>query len=266
VQIDHVADALEHDELRLHFQPKVDLRQGSVFGVEALVRWQHRQQGLLAPGAFLPGIEGHGLQYDVDWWVLQRALEATLRWRAKGLELAVSINVHPHTILQADFTARLAELVRASGVPGSMIELEILESEAIDDLDAIAAVIRECAQSGVAFALDDYGTGYSSLNHIRRLPVKTLKIDQSFVRDMLKDRDDFNIVEGVIGLARAFEREVIAEGVESAEVAKRLLDLGCHLAQGYGIARPMPEAELVDWVRRYAFPPEWGGKRLSRCV
>jgi len=150
-------------------------------------------------------------------------------------------------------------LLKQMAIPGNRVELEILESGAIHDLEAVATVMRQCAESGVSFALDDFGTGYSSLNHIRRLPVKTLKIDRSFVRDMLKDRDDFNIVEGVVGLAHAFERDVIAEGVETPEIANRLLQLGCEEAQGYWIAKPMPESALTDWVRGYRIPADWQG-------
>lgn len=265
-RIGRIAQAIEQQELRLRFQPMVDIRQGRVCGVEALVRWQHPHKGLLAPGAFLPAIDGHELQYELDWWVLEHALAEAAGWREQGLDLVVSINLHPQTILRAGFSDRLVQLLARVGVPGGLIELEILESAAIEDLDAIAQLIRDCATRGVFFALDDYGTGYSSLNHIRRLPVKTLKIDQTFVRNMLKDHDDFNIVEGVIGLAHAFERQVIAEGVESAEIAKRLAALGCHLAQGYGIARPMPGEDLTEWVRAYVPEAEWRSRFVAQAA
>lgn len=261
--ISRIDTALEHDEMRLHYQPRVNIRQGRVVGVEALVRWQHRERGLLSPGVFLPIIQGHELQCRLDWWVLDHAVAAAAAWQAAGLDLAVSINLHPRTILQPAFSARLLRLLQQMAIPGDRVELEILESGAIHDLDAVATVMRQCAESGVSFALDDFGTGYSSLNHIRRLPVKTLKIDQSFVRDMLNDRDDFNIVEGVIGLARAFERDVIAEGVETAEIATRLLQLGCEQAQGYWIAKPMPGSALIDWVARYRAPADWRRAELG---
>lgn len=251
------AEAIERDELQLFYQPKVDMAKGKVFGVEALVRWQHPEQGLLPPSAFLPMIEGHQLQYALDLWVLKTAIRQAALWREDGLDLVVGINVSPSTIQYHGFADWLMQLIEESEVSADLIELEIIESNAIDDLDAVSAVIRQCAEYGLCFALDDYGTGYSSLTYIRRLPVQTLKIDQTFVKDILTDQDDLNIVEGVIGLAKAFGREVIAEGVESAEIGVRLLQLGCIHAQGYGIAKPMPQAEIPTWVKHYSFPHEW---------
>ncbi|MCC6136202.1 MAG: EAL domain-containing protein, partial [Gammaproteobacteria bacterium] len=142
-------------------------------------------------------------------------------------------------------------------VPPQALELEVVESAALQDILAVSSLIRECQRFGVAFALDDFGTGYSSLTYLKRLPAETLKIDQSFVRDMLHDPEDLAIVSGVIGLARSFQRQVIAEGVESAEHGVLLLELGCDLAQGYGIAQPMPAADLPGWVASYQPPTVW---------
>jgi len=256
-QLNRIRKAIELDELRLFYQPKVDMARGKVFGVEALVRGQHLEQNLLSPVVFLPIIEGHKLQYALDWWALKTAISQAALWHADGLALSVSINVSPRTIQQPGFADRLMRLISQSGIDGSLIELEILESGAIDDLDAVSSVIQQCAEFGVYFALDDYGTGYSSLTYIRRLPAQTLKIDQSFVKDMLKNQDDLNIVEGVIGLAKAFERDVIAEGVENTEIGVKLLELGCNRAQGYSIAKPMPGAEIAGWIKQYRFPIEW---------
>ena len=263
--ISRIAEAIENDELVLFYQPKVDMAQGKVFGAEALVRWQHPDQGLLPPNTFLPLIEGHKLQYVLDWWVLKTAIGQAVQWQAEGLDLVVSINVSPSTIQYPDFAIQLMRLIDETGINTDRIELEIIESDAIDDLDAVSAVIRQCADLGVYFALDDYGTGYSSLTYIRRLPVQTLKIDQTFVKDILTDQDDLNIVEGVIGLARAFGRNMIAEGVENTEIGVRLLQLGCIHAQGYGIAKPMPSNEIGGWVRQYGFPEAWlkVAKKLS---
>lgn len=255
--IGRVAEAIELGELRLYYQPKVDMSSGKVFGVEALIRWQHPEKGLLYPIEFLPIIEGHEIQYQLDWWILSTAINQAHLWYSDGLELSVSINISPNTIQQPGFTSRLSTLIKQVGIDGRMIELEILESRAVDDLDTVSSIIKACAQFGVSFALDDYGTGYSSLTYIRRLPVQTLKIDQSFVKDILIDKDDLNIVQGVIGLANAFERNVIAEGVEKIEIGVRLIELGCHLAQGFGIAKPMPVDEFGIWLRQYQFPREW---------
>ena len=263
--ISRIAEAIEKEELQLFYQPKVDMVRGRIFGAEALVRWQHPEQGLLPPNMFLPLIEGHRLQYALDWWVLRTAIRQAALWHADGLDLVVGINVSPSTIQYPDFTSQLMQLVDEENISTDLIELEIVESDAIDDLDAVSAVIHQCEDVGVHFALDDYGTGYSSLTYIRRLPVQTLKIDQIFVKDILTDQDDLNIVEGVIGLARAFGREMIAEGVENTEIGVRLLELGCNCAQGYGIAKPMPFTEIPAWVRQYRFPSEWieVAKKLS---
>ncbi len=251
-------EALVRDQLLLAYQPKVDMRRGTVFGAEALVRWRHPSRGLLLPGQFLPLIRGHALQ-QLDWWVLEHATVQLARWSAAGLQLDMSVNLGADTIQHPDFVPRLRALLAAHPQvwPGTL-ELEILETDALDDLDRVAAVIEHCAELGVSFALDDFGTGYSSLTYCRRLPTRVLKIDQTFVRNMLQDSEDLNIVEGVIGLANAFDRTVIAEGVESDDHGTLLLRLGCDRAQGYGIARPMPAEELPGWVAAYRPPSIWG--------
>ncbi len=256
-QINCIGKAIKQDELRLFYQPKIDMARGRVMGAEALVRWQHPEEGLLPPVRFLPLIEGHRLQLSLDWWVLDKAMQQASFWQTNGEELSISVNIAAQTIQQPGFADRLIELLADYGIDGGLIELEILESGIIDELDTISSVIRQCVETGISFALDDYGTGFSSLTHIRRLPVQTLKIDQSFVREMLDNRDDFHIVEGVIGLARAFELEVIAEGVETTKLGTQLLKLGCNYAQGYCIAKPMPSSEITDWRKQYKVPEEW---------
>ena len=256
-QLNRIGQAIATDELRLFYQPKVDMAGGRILGVEALVRWQHPDQGMLSPIFFLPMIEGHKFQFDLDWWVLNRAMQQSSIWQNNGLELSVSVNVAPKTIQQPGFADRLIQLLEKYAIDGIQIELEILESGIIEELDTVSSVIQQCAKHGITFALDDYGTGFSSLAHIRRLPVQTMKIDQSFVKNMLNDKEDFNIVEGVIGLAQAFELRVIAEGVESTEIGLRLLELGCRYAQGYTIAKPMPSRDISNWFKEYRPPAQW---------
>jgi EAL domain-containing protein (putative c-di-GMP-specific phosphodiesterase class I) len=170
----------------------------------------------------------------------------------------VSVNIAAYQLSQHDFVARLTGLLRAHPtLPSHRLELEVLETAALEDIGHIARIIKECRELGVTFALDDFGTGYSSLTYIKRLPADTLKIDQSFVRDMLRDPEDRAIVEGVIGLARVFRREVVAEGVETIEHGVQLLRLGCDLAQGYGIARPLPAAAVADWIRDWQPDAAW---------
>ena len=250
--------ALSHGELLLHYQPKVNMRTGQVIGAEALIRWQHPEQGLLAPDMFLPVIENHPLAVEVGEWVMHTALGQMQAWHAAGLDLPVSVNVGARQLQQSNFVARLqAILADHPEVKPSCLELEVLETSALEDLAGVSAVIEQCRQFGVMFALDDFGTGYSSLTYLKRLPVTLLKIDQSFVRGMLNDPDDLAILQGVVGLAHAFKRELIAEGVETIAHGTALLQLGCELAQGYGIARPMPAEQLADWAANWQPDAAW---------
>jgi EAL domain-containing protein (putative c-di-GMP-specific phosphodiesterase class I) len=190
--------------------------------------------------------------------VLDSALAQLARWHADGLALQVGVNVGARELQQVDFVERLRlRLERYPALPSGRLELEVLESSALDDIGQVSQVMEACRRLGVLFALDDFGTGYSSLTYLRRLPAATLKIDRSFVRDMRDDPEDRAILEGILGLAGAFRRRVVAEGVETDDHGELLLDLGCELAQGYGIARPMPASELPAWVARWTPPPAW---------
>ena len=258
--LDHVRRALEQQELVLYYQPKVNMKTGAVIGAEALIRWLHPQRGLLSPAAFLPAIENHPISEAIGEWVIDTAMRQMVRWKAAGLDLKVSVNIGARQLQSADFALRLTQLLaRYPGVATQALELEILETSALEDLAQVFQAILSCQALGVRFALDDFGTGYSSLTHLRHLPAEVIKIDQSFVRDMLHDSNDLAIVRGVIGLASAFGREVIAEGVETSEHGVQLLALGCELAQGYGIARPMPAADMPDWVAKWRPYDVWIG-------
>ncbi len=258
--LEHIRHALEADELVLYYQPKVNMRTGQVIGAEALIRWQHPEQGLLAPGLFLPVIENHPLAVAVGEWVLHTALQQIERWSADGLTLPISVNIGARQLQARDFVARLQAILAAHpNVSPERLELEVLETSALEDIAGVSQVIESCRKMGVMFALDDFGTGYSSLTYLKRLPVALLKIDQSFVRDMLDDADDLAILKGVIGLANAFKRQVIAEGVETVAHGTALLQLGCELAQGYGVARPMPATEMPAWVAAWRIDPAWLG-------
>jgi diguanylate cyclase (GGDEF)-like protein/PAS domain S-box-containing protein len=256
--LERIRLALARGEFVLHYQPKVNMRSGQVIGAEALIRWQHPERGLLAPGKFLPVIEDNPIAVDVGEWVIDKALTQIAVWHAAGLDLSVSVNIGARQLQQNDFVLRLkAILARHPQVNPAKLELEVLETSALADIAQVSQVIEDCAEIGVRFALDDFGTGYSSLTYLKRLRVALLKIDQSFVRDMLDDPDDLAILEGVIGLAVAFKREVIAEGVETVEHGTALLQLGCELAQGYGIARPMPPEQLPAWAATWRPDDAW---------
>ena len=256
--LEHIRHAMDAREFVLHYQPKVNMRTGAFVGAEALIRWQHPQRGLLPPAVFLPVIEDHPLAIEVGEWVIDTALTQIELWRDQGLDVPVSVNIGARQLQHPNFIDRLRKLLQAHPhVEPQWLELEVLETSALEDVARVSHVIDACRRMGVSFALDDFGTGYSSLTYLKRLPAALLKIDQSFVRDMLDDPDDLAILEGVIGLASAFRRDVIAEGVETVEHGEMLLRLGCDLAQGYGIARPMPADALPEWSRSWRPDPVW---------
>jgi EAL domain-containing protein (putative c-di-GMP-specific phosphodiesterase class I) len=206
----------------------------------------------------------------VGEWVIDTALAQTAAFRAGGLDLPVSVNVGAHQLQQIDFDARLRTILATHPeVNPASLELEVVETSALADLTQVSRVIENCQRMGVKFALDDFGTGYSSLTYLKRLPVELLKIDQSFVRNMLDDPDDLAILQGVIALATAFKRKVIAEGVETVAHGSALLQLGCELAQGYGIARPMPAGDLPEWAATWQPHMAWRAQGVQgevRCA
>jgi diguanylate cyclase (GGDEF)-like protein/PAS domain S-box-containing protein len=257
-RLERIAVALRHSELLLYFQPKVHMRTGEVLGMEALIRWNHPERGLLAPADFLPAVEGHPLGDAIGAWVMDTALTQMAAWNRVGLVLPVSVNVGARQLQQDGFVEKLQALLASHpDVAPSLLELEILETSALEDIVQVSSTMQACSQLGVSFAVDDFGTGYSSLTYLRRLPAATLKIDQSFVINMLDSPEDLAIVQGVLGLARAFDRKVIAEGVETLAHGSRLLELGCDSAQGYGIARPMPAKEVAAWVAAWKPHAAW---------
>ncbi|TXH90219.1 MAG: EAL domain-containing protein [Rhodoferax sp.] len=257
-QVNAIREALQSDQMRLFYQPKVNMRTGAVIGVEALIRWQHPQRGLLLPGSFLPAVENHVVSIDIGEWVIRTALAQMAQWRAQGLDVHVSVNVGAQQVQQEHFTQRLAALLAEyPEVPAQHLDLELLETSAFKSMEQVAQTLEQCAALGVGFALDDFGTGYSSLTYLRDLPAQTLKIDQCFVHDMLDNTSDLAIVEGIVGLARVFGRTVVAEGVESRAIGDRLLSIGCEAAQGFGIAPPMPATDYVEWRARWQTQAQW---------
>lgn len=256
--INNISTALERSEFVLYYQPKVNMRTGDIVGVEALIRWQHPDRGLILPLAFLPVIEGHDISLELGKWVIDTALKQISQWQSMGIMLDISVNISAYQLQQTDFVECLSELLNAHpDVSPKRLELEILETSALSDIVHVSSIMKSCQELGVHFSIDDFGTGYSSLTYLRRLPVSQIKIDQSFVRDMLEDPDDLAIVEGVVGLAKLFKRKVIAEGVETIEHGTALLTLGCELAQGYGIARPMPAADIPEWMESWKPDDAW---------
>jgi diguanylate cyclase (GGDEF)-like protein/PAS domain S-box-containing protein len=256
--IEHIKTAMKNNEFVLYYQPKVNIRTAVVVGFEALIRWQHPKRGLVPPLDFLPAIEENIISIELGEWVIETALKQIESLKALGLEIPISVNIGALQLEQDNFVTKLEKLLaRHSDVEPRFLELEVLETSALDDVRSFSAVMNACLKLGVSFALDDFGTGYSSLTYLRHLPAKLIKIDQTFVRDMLVDSDDFAIVQGVTGLANSFNREVIAEGVETAEHAKALLGIGCELVQGYGIAKPMPALDVYEWINTWELDASW---------
>ncbi|MGR8932827.1 MAG: EAL domain-containing protein [Gammaproteobacteria bacterium] len=254
-----IEQAFEQRRFCLYYQPKVNMKTSKVVGAEALIRWKHPERGVLLPTEFLPVIEGTPLEIALGNWVLEEVLEQLRAWRQIGLKIQIGVNISPRHLQWQEFAQHLEMLLRRfPEIDSQCLQLEVLESSVLVDLISVGNTLRECWQIlGVPFALDDFGTGYSSLTHLRHLPVSAVKIDQSFVRDIIDDTGDLAIVEGVIGLARAFKQEAIAEGVESVEHGLILLNIGCEIAQGHAIAPAMPASAFVDWLRRYRSFAEW---------
>ncbi len=257
-ELARIRQALNAGEFELYYQPKVNMATGELVGAEALIRWRHPQRGVLSPAAFLPVIEDDPLAIDVGDWVINTALAQVETWIQSGHSLRVSVNVSAKQLEQENFIERLSMLLeRHPLVSPSLLELEVLESSALRDVARVSDVIQACNQMGMRVAIDDFGTGYSSLTYLKRLPAGILKIDQSFVRDMLDDPEDLAILQGVMGLATAFRRMPVAEGVESVGHGVVLLKLGCEVGQGYGIARPMPADALFPWYTNWSPDPSW---------
>ncbi len=244
-----VAKGLEEDQFRLHYQPKINLVTGQPVSFEGLVRW-HRPDGeLLSPMAFLPELDRSDLEQRFGEAMINQALAQMSAWAATGLDVTVSVNIAGPHLLSAGFVEALKRsLEQHSDCPPERLELEIVESAAVNDLERAIAVLTEVRELGVQVSLDDFGTGYSSLSHLRSLPVDEVKVDQGFVRDMLEDENDRNIVQGVISLAAAFSLRVVAEGVETQAHIDALRNFGCELGQGYVFARPMPAEEVPGWL------------------
>ena len=249
---EELQDAYDQNQFCLYYQPKINMQTRDVIGFEALIRWQHPTQGVLPPASFLPAMTNQSLELKVGFWVIQEALNQMQAWLGQGIDQGVSVNLAGYQLQQPDFIPELRALIQQ--YPPSVIrglELEILETSAIEDLATVSGVIEACKEMGIKMSLDDFGTGYSTLSHLKELSVDMLKIDHGFVRDMLDDSSDFAIIKGVIGFADAFSLQVIAEGVETPEHEARLISLGCHLGQGFYISPPMPADQVPQWYYQW---------------
>ena len=268
-QLMEISRALENEEFELFFQPQIRVTDCELFGFEALIRWNHPQKGLVSPGEFLPIVENSHLEVPLGQWVLKEAIHQMNAWKEAGENLAISINISAPHLMDRSFADYLESYLHSHPevAPGH-ITLEVLESTALEDTQRASNVLARCQSLGLQVALDDFGTGFSSLTYLRTLPVDIIKIDQSFVRNMLEDAGDRAIVESVIFLAQRFAHPVLAEGVETMEHARTLRQMGCNFVQGYGIARPMPATEVLGWARKWQRRARSGkaGDLLSTAV
>jgi diguanylate cyclase (GGDEF)-like protein/PAS domain S-box-containing protein len=247
--LQQIRHGLASGEFELYYQPKVAMDTRALVGAEALIRWNHPRRGRLLPAEFLRMVENTELEIELGDWVVATALEQLRQWRLEGFEIDLSINISAYHLQSKDFVQKLRDCAVRHGAMDCLrrLQIEVLETAALEDIARIGALIGSCRQLGVGFALDDFGTGYSSLTYLSQLDVDTLKIDQSFVRDMLEDKGDHAVVHGIIALARAFDMSIVAEGVETEAHYQALFQMGCEVGQGYGIAYPMPADELVHW-------------------
>ncbi len=244
-----VRSALEHGEFIVYYQPKVDMRSRRIVGVEALVRWQHPEHGMLPPMRFIPLIEQTALVGPLTMHVIEQALTQLVAWRSSGIDLELSVNLSARNLIDAELPGRIASLLDQHGIPAERLTVEVTESAAVIDRGRAVAGLEALRASGVGVSIDDFGTGNASIEYLATLPASEIKIDRSFVTDILEDRRSEAIVRSTIELARNLELTVVAEGIESEAVMQHLATLGCDVGQGYFISRPLPAAELASQLR-----------------
>jgi diguanylate cyclase (GGDEF)-like protein len=240
--------AVEHDELRLYFQPKMELTTGRVAGAEVLLRWQHPTRGLLSPAAFVPFAEQTGFIRRITRWTLDRALAQAAKWHRAGNPLPLAVNISADDIADVRFDARVAGLLTRHQLPPSLLTLELTESGFIEDPNQALGMLDALAALGINLSIDDFGTGYSSLSHLARMPANEVKIDRSFVQGLESEVEYAAVVRSAIDMGHSLGMKVVAEGIETELAAQRLQAFGCDIAQGYLYARPMPGEALESWL------------------
>jgi len=254
-RLGELRQALDRGELILHYQPKLLLESGRIPGVEALVRWQHPELGLLPPGEFVPLAEQTGLIKPLTTFVLRSSLEQVSAWQAGGYDLSIAVNVSERSLLDPDFPDEVARLLEHAGVAPERLELEITEGTIMADPVRAAAILRRLDSLGVRLSLDDFGTGYSSLSRLRELPISEIKIDRSFAAHIETDERDVAIMRSTIELGHNLGCSVVAEGLETAEALERVTSLGCDTGQGFHIARPLDAAAITQWLAARRLDP-----------
>jgi EAL domain-containing protein (putative c-di-GMP-specific phosphodiesterase class I) len=246
--LEQLRTALDTDQLVTHYQPKLDLRSGTVVGLEALVRWEHPTRGLLYPDVFLPLAEQAGLMRRLALYVLELSLRDLQSWRSAGHDLSVAVNLSVSNLQDVALPEQVEMLLDSCGVPAAALTLEITEDVLMADAARSQQVMAGLRRLGVRLSIDDYGTGYSSLSYLRALPVDELKLDRSFVSSLTTDERAAAIVRSTLQLSRDLGMSMVVEGVEDAATLAALREWGCDIAQGYHIARPMPGARFLEWL------------------
>ncbi|HMY40044.1 MAG TPA: EAL domain-containing protein, partial [Marinagarivorans sp.] len=250
-----LGQAIQAQELVLYFQPKINLQDDQIYAFEALVRWQHPELGLIPPSEFIPLAEMSSLIYPLTRWVLENSISQCQAWRRMGYPLGVAVNLSVRNLMDERIVGDLRKMLVLYNLPADALELEITESMIMHDPERALDVLEQLADLGITLSIDDFGTGYSSLAYLKRLPVRTLKIDYSFVCGMLQDKQDQIIVHSTINLAHNLGLYVVAEGVESAEVWAELKQLGCDAAQGFYLGIPMPAPDSLAWLSQGSWQP-----------
>ncbi|MGB8842268.1 MAG: EAL domain-containing protein, partial [Aliidongia sp.] len=250
---------LEQNGLRQYYQPKLDLVAGRVGGAEALVRWQHPKRGFVSPDAFISLAEETGNIQRLTRWALATGIAQAAEWRSRGLGLTISVNLSVRDLADSALPARVAALLVRHDLPASQLMLEVTESAIMGEPDTAIAVLRALADQGISLSIDDFGVGQSSLSYLRRLPVRELKIDKSFVCNLSQNPEDRMIVQSVIALGHQLGYSVTAEGVEDEAALTRLIAYGCDSAQGFHIGRPMP----IEAFDRFLGEARWPSQRLA---
>lgn len=244
--------ALQRKEFVLHYQPKLDLKNGKVVGVEALVRWNRPEHGLVYPGDFIPVAEDSGLIVPLSQWVLQEACQQACRWQAQGMRpLCLSVNISAIDFRQRGFVEGITRTLKETGLDPTQLELEITESVLMQNIDTTVAILKAIKQQGIRLAIDDFGTGYSSLSYLQKFPVDVLKIDQSFVGDLSIDSNDAKLVSTIISLGKSLNLHIIAEGVETLEQLEFLKHHQCEEAQGYYFSKAVEPQAFADWMTEW---------------
>ena len=244
--------ALKMGQLALHYQPKVQIDTGRIYGAEALIRWEHPSRGMIPPVKFIPRAEQSTLIDVITEFVLEQAIQQLAAWQKAGIDVSISVNISTRNLLKPGFTDLVVRLLNQYDLPGELLELEITEGSLMVDVEHTIDELKRLTQLKIVISIDDFGTGYSSLQYLHQLPISVLKIDQSFVRRLPEDQGAVYIMEAAVMLAHNLGLQAIAEGVENKQIYQFLAKLGCDMAQGYLIAKPLPAEKFVEWYSQYA--------------